>query len=200
MFEDVVEFEPADEKDKKLHFFYNREERVAKASPQVQEYYKGGMRPVRGFKVLFTGYNRIIFLSLIFFVAVAWIYTGINKTRQYANVGGIQMELTAFEYEEEIYVTLTMKNPPKKIKRGFSNLIPKNKESAVPEKIEKTVEAEFFFIEVNNQLVDKKFFTEVFEGEEKSLRTKFTDYDIIRVDVIIDVGEEEKELSCEVKR
>ena len=201
MFEDAVEFEPVEQKNKKLHFFYNREERVAKASPQVQEYYNGGMRPVRGLKVLFTGYNRIIFLSLVFFVAFTWIYTGLNKTRKYATLGGIQVELSAFSYEEEIYVSLNMKNQPKKIKRGFSNLIPKKKSEVVEnQKIQKQVDAEFFFVEVNNQLVDKTFISETFEGEEKSIRTKITDYDIIRVDVIINVGDEEKELSCEVKR
>ena len=79
MFEDVVEFESVDKEDRPLKFYYNREERIKKASPQVQEYYRGGMRPVKGFRVLFTGGNKYIFFALIFFVAATWIYTGLNK-------------------------------------------------------------------------------------------------------------------------
>ncbi|MCR5063957.1 MAG: hypothetical protein K6A89_11815 [Treponema sp.] len=201
MFEKVEEFGPVEESDKKLKFYYNRDERISKAPPLVKEYYNGGLKPVKGFKVLFTGYNKFIFLSLIFFVAFTWIYTGFNKARKYAQISGIQMELSAFVYEEEIYVSLNMKNAPEKIKRGFSNLLPKKKsEPEIPQKIEKAVAAEFFFVEVNNQLCDKCFITDVYEGKEKSIRTKFADYDIIRVDVIVNVDDEEKELSCEVKR
>lgn len=207
MFEDAVEFESAEESERPVKFYYNREERVAKASEQVKEYYRGGMRPVKGIKVLFTGNNKFILFALIFFVGASWIYSGLNGTRKYASLAGIEMELSAFAYEEEIYASLSMKNEKTSKKRGFSNLIPKklfqksdNFENSKTEKIEKLVEAEFFFIEVNNQLQEKKSFVQIFDGTENSIRTKTADYDIIRVDVIVNVGDEEKELSCEVKR
>ena len=40
----------------------------------------------------------------------------------------------------------------------------------------------------------------VYDEGEQYIRTKFTDYDIIRVDVILNAGGYEKELSAEVKR
>ena len=41
-----------------LHYFYNREERIKNAPPIVQEYYNGGLRPVRGFKILFVKMSK----------------------------------------------------------------------------------------------------------------------------------------------
>ena len=40
----------------------------------------------------------------------------------------------------------------------------------------------------------------IYEAGEQYIRTKFTDYDIIRVDVILNAGGTEKELSAEVVR
>ena len=67
MFEDVEEFVPDDEADKKLKYYYNREERIAKAPQLVKDYYAGKMKPVRGFRIFFTKQNRYIFFALIFF-------------------------------------------------------------------------------------------------------------------------------------
>ena len=39
MFEDVEEIVPDDEAEKKLKFYYNREERIARAPKLVQDYY-----------------------------------------------------------------------------------------------------------------------------------------------------------------
>ena len=47
MFEDVEEIVPDDEADKKLKFYYNREERIARAPKLVQDYYNGNELPLR---------------------------------------------------------------------------------------------------------------------------------------------------------
>ena len=60
--------------------------------------------------------------------------------------------------------------------------------------------AEFFAIDPNNQVGDKRQGQLVYDEGEQYIRTKFTDYDIIRVDVILNAGGSEKELSAEVKR
>ena len=52
----------------------------------------------------------------------------------------------------------------------------------------------------NNQKADTENGQLVYDEGEKYIRTKFTDYDIIRVDVILNAGGTEKELSAEVKR
>ena len=183
MFEDVEEFVPDDEEDKKLKYYYNREERIAKAPQLVKDYYAGKMKPVRGFRIFFTKQNRYIFFALIFFVGATWIYTGLNKTRAGTTLSGINFELTAFSYEEEVYVSLQMKRSSRS-----KDVAP------VP------VSAEFFAIDPNNQVGDKRNGQLVYDEGEKYIRTKFTDYDIIRVDVILNAGGTEKELSAEVKR
>ena len=62
------------------------------------------------------------------------------------------------------------------------------------------VNAEFFAIDPNGQAGDKKNGQLIYEAGEQYIRTKFTDYDIIRIDVILDAGGVEKELSAEVQR
>lgn len=183
MFEDVEEIVPDNEADKKLKFYYNREERIAKAPKLVQDYYNGKLKPVRGFRIFFTPQNRYIFFALIFFVGASWIYTGLNKTHAGTTLQGVNFELTAFSYEEVVYVSLQMKRS-------------KNAKNNMP----LPVEAEFFAIDPNNQVGDKRQGQLVYDEGEKYIRTKFTDYDIIRVDVILNAGGTEKELSAEVKR
>lgn len=182
-FKDVEEIKSDNSEENEFHFYYNREERIAKAPRNVQEYYNGGMRPVTGIKVLFNKQNRFILLALVLFVGAAWIYSGFNSTRAYENLSGINCELAAFEYEEEVYVSIKMKRSKK-----ATDLRPM------------TVNAEVFVIDPNNQVGDKRSLSYVYAEGEQYLRTKFTDYDIIRVDVILKIGDEEKELSAEVKR
>ena len=183
MFEDVEEIIPDNQADKELKFYYNREERIAKAPQLVKDYYNGKMKPVRGFRIFLTPQNRYIFFALIFFVGASWIYTGLNKTRGGTTLAGINFELTAFSYEEEVYVQLKMK-----------------RSSRSKERAPVAVTAEFFAIDPNNQVGDKRNGQLVYDEDEKYIRTKFTDYDIIRVDVILNVEGNEKELSAEVKR
>ena len=183
MFEDVEEIIPDSQADKPLKFYYNREERIAKAPKLVQDYYEGKMKPVRGFRIFLTKQNRYIFFALIFFVGATWIYTGLNKTRAGTTLAGINFELSAFSYEEEVYVSLQMKRSKK-----------------AKSKAPVSVEAEFFAIDPNRQVGDKRKGQLVYEEGEKYIRTKFTDYDIIRVDVILNADGHEKELSAEVKR
>ena len=183
MFEDVEEIVPDNEADKKLVFRYNREERLARAPQIVRDYYDGKMKPVRGFRIFFTKQNRYIFFALIFFIGATWIYTGLNKTRAGTTLEGINFELTAFSYEEEVYVSLAMKRS-------------KKSKSTAPV----SVNAEYFAIDPNNQVGDKRADSTIYSEGEQYLRTKFTDYDIIRVDVILNVGGQEKELSALVKR
>ena len=183
MFEDVEEIVPDDGVEKPLKYYYNREERIAKAPKLVQDYYNGNLKPVRGFRIFLTKQNRYIFFALIFFVGATWIYTGLNRTRAGTTLAGINFELTAFSYEEEVYVQLKMKRSSR------------SRESAPI-----NVAAEFFAIDPNRQVGDKREGQLVYESDEQYIRTKFTDYDIIRVDVILSAGGYEKELSAEVKR
>ncbi|MCR4741328.1 MAG: hypothetical protein K5866_00440 [Treponema sp.] len=180
LFKNVEEMRPDGEQP--LHFYYNREERIARAPENVKAYYRGEMKPVRGFKVLFTKQNKYIFLSLIFFCASVLIYNGFNKSRNYALINHLDCEVQAFSFEEEVYVNL-------KIKRN------KNAKDLSPKK----VMAQIFMIDPNNNVSDKKVEYLDYQEGEQFIRAKFTDFDIIRVDLIVNVDGQEKELSTQVK-
>lgn len=182
LFEGVEEGYPDGEKP--VVYYYNREERIAKAPSIVQDYYRNGLKLQKGFRAIFANKsNRFIFISLVAFVAFTWIYTGLNKTRGYATVSNIACELQAFSYERDIYVSIKAKE--------------KKNTKVLPGTV---ITAQIFFINSDNQVADMKELVLVYESGEEYLRTKIADYDIIRVDAIVTIGEEEKELSAMVTR
>ena len=180
MFKNVEEVRPDGEQP--LHFYYNREERIAKAPPQVQEYYRGGMRPVKGFKVFFTKQNRYIFIALLFFVGVTFVYNGFSKTRDSATLGGVDFELTANRFRDEVYVRVAMERNRK-----------------VDDNIPVSLVADIFSINGDNQVQDKQQVVWVYNEGEEFIETKFPDYDIIRIDIMLKIGDEEKEISSIVR-
>ena len=182
MFEEVDEGHA--EGEETIVFRYNREERLKHAPQIVRDAYDGKLVPVRGFKILWVNKaNRYILLSLIVFIAFVWIFTSINNTRSYAKINNIAFELSAFSFQEEVYVTLKVNDK-------------KADEKSAPVK----VDAEVFYINNDNQIVEKKELSVVYGSGEQTLATKAGDYDIIRVDAIITAGNKEKEVSCAVKR
>ena len=190
MFEDTQESYPDDKSEKELKFYYNREKRIANAPQIVQDYYNGKMKPVRGIKIFFQKQNIWILFALILFVGAAWVYSGLNSTRAYGKIDGVNFELQAFSFEQHIYATVktfrTKKNQEKYEKNG---------EKYKPAK----VEVEFFAIEQNNQVSDKSFSSIIFENNEEYIRAKFTDFDIIRVDAIVKLNDKQIELSGVIK-
>ena len=182
MFEDVDEGHA--EGEQKLIFRYNREERLKSAPQIVRDYYDGKMAPVRGFKILWVNKsNRYILLSLIIFIGFVWVFTAISGTRNYVKINNIAFEIAAFSFEEEVYVTLKVNDK-------------KADEKSAPVKID----AEVFFINNDNQIVEKKELSLVYGYGEQTLATKAHDYDIIRVDSIITAANKEKEVTVAVKR
>ncbi|MCR4734240.1 MAG: hypothetical protein K5829_04430 [Treponema sp.] len=182
MFEDVEEIKK-EKKDSELHFYYNREERLKNAPKSVKDYYDGKMKPVRGIRVLFANkQNRFMLLTLVFVIGVAWIYSGLNGARSGTNINGLILDSQAFRYEDDIYVNIKTINK-------------KADESSKPH----PVFAEVQGINSDGQVAYKEELSLVYDYGEKYLRTKFTDYDIIRVDVIVTVDGEKKELSAQIK-
>ena len=181
MFEEVDEGHA--EGEEKLVFRYNREERLKNAPQIVRDAYEGKMNPVRGFKVLWVNKsNRYILLSLIIFIGFVWVFTAINNTRSYAKINNTSFEIAAFSFEEEVYVTLKVNDK-------------KANEKSPPVK----VNAQVFFINNDNQIIEKKELSLVYRDGEETLATKAHDYDIIRVDSIITAYDKEKEVSVAVK-
>ncbi len=181
MFEDVDEGHA--EGEEKLVFRYNREERLKNAPQIVRDAYDGKMNPVRGFKVLWVNKsNRYILLSLILFIGFVWVFTAVSGTHKYAKIDNIAFEITSFSFQEEVYVTIKVNDK-------------KATEKSPPVK----VETEVFFINNDNQIIEKKELSLVYRDGEQTLATKARDYDIIRVDAIINANSKEKEVSTAVK-
>jgi len=185
MFEGVDEghIQESEKNTSELHYFYNREERLANAPQNVKDYYEGRNKPVRGIRIFFTKQNRYIFIALIVFCAAAFIYNGLNNTRSYAKINELDCEVSAFSYEDQIYTSLTLKRNVKSKKVN-------------PQK----VTAQFFLVDADNQIVAKDTQSMIYSEGEQYLRLKNSDFEIVRVDVIINVDNEENEISCKVKR
>lgn len=185
MFEGVDEghVEINEKETKELHYFYNREERLAKAPQNVRDYYEGRYKPVRGIKIFFTKQNRYIFIALLIFVAAAFIYNGLNGTRKYSKINELDCEISAFSYEDQIYTSLSLKRNVKSKK-------------IEPQK----VDAQFFLVDADNQVVAKENHSIIYSEGEQFIRFKNSDFEIVRVDVIINVDNQENEISCKVKR
>ncbi len=185
MFEDVEEIKPA-EGNEELHFYYNREERLARAPRKVQQYYENpaSMQPVRGIKIFFTKQNRFILFALIFFVGFTWIYSGLNRSRNQVAIDGIVYDLSAFSYEDEVYIT---------IRSHFK----------APDKADRPTAftANVFAINSDNQIQEKVVLDGLAEpATEQSVRTKVRDFDIKRIDVILDSNGQSKDLSSFITR
>ena len=181
MFEDVDEGHSQGEE--KLVFRYNREERLKNAPQIVRDAYDGKMNPLRGFKVLWVNKsNRYLLLSLVIFIGFVWVFTAISNTRNYVKINNLAFEINAFSYQDEVYVTLKVNDK-------------KADEKSAPVK----VDAEVFFINNDNQIIEKKELSLVYRDGEETLATKAGDYDIIRVDAIITAAEKEKEVTVAVK-
>jgi len=184
MFEDVEEVKFPESEKKEYHFYYNREERIKNAPQIVQDYYAGKMKPLRGIS-LFTKNksNLFILIALVFFVGFTWIYNAANKNRNYSKIQDIDFEVTAFCYNDEIFVNTKIKRNPR-----AKNLS------------EAEIKADFSAVDADKQVVAKSADVITYKQGEDYLRAKFTDYDIIRVDVLLSVNGEKKELSAIVKR
>ena len=111
------------------------------------------------------------------------MYTGFNKNRNYAKFDDIAVEMQSFSYDGEVYTNI-------KIKPVKENSIIK------PVKID----ADVYFVNLDNQPVEKKEVSMLYSKGEEYLRTKYSDYDIIRIDAVVTVGDVSKELSTQVSR
>ena len=181
MFEEVDEGHA--EGEETIVFRYNREERLKHAPQIVRDAYDGKMNPVRGFKVLWVNKsNRYILLSLVIFIGFVWVFTAINNTKSYVKINDIAFEISAFSFQDEVYVTLKVNDK-------------KADEKSPPVKID----AEIFFINNDNQIIEKKELSLVYRDGEETLATKAGDYDIIRVDAIIQADDKEKEVTTAIK-
>ena len=177
----------------KLHFYYSREERLKHAPKSVRDYYDGtGGRPVKGlFRVLVANRgNRIMLISVILFAAFVWFYSSFSE-RKSSTVAGAYVTLSAFSYEDYVYASLKFTRPKSK----------KNKASGDFEKpVSAPVTVLFSAIDNNGGISEEREMSDVFNGEDLFIRTRFNDYDIIKVKAVLSSGAEQKDFLVTVEK
>ncbi|MFA6856183.1 MAG: hypothetical protein WCR31_03145 [Treponema sp.] len=173
-----------------VHYYFDNEERIKHAPKIVQDYYAGkGPRPVKGlFKNLIsTPANRLGLLSIAVFAVFVFIYSFTSEKPYRKVVGGTEMTLSAFSYEDEIYVSL--KAAAWKETKGLKKELPQGPAAVKFSAIDNQQAAAA--VSENNGM---------YTGQELIMRTKFSDYDIIRIKAEVRFNGEEKELSAAVEK
>lgn len=185
-----------------LHFFYNREERLKHAPQIVRDYYEGKSgRPVKGlFRVLVaTRTNRFMLVSVVLFAAFVWFYSAFSE-RKSADFLGAPAALSAFSYEDSVYASLKFGRRTQKSTGNGWNLRTQKKVTAKDMPSVFPVSVIFFAIDNTGNVISEEEASGVYEGEELFIRTRFSDYDIIKVKALVTSGGEQKEFSVSVEK
>ena len=170
-----------------LNFHYKREDRLKDAPTVVQKYYAGELptAPKGLFKALVhTKSSRFTFMALILVLAlvVALIFFGPQTNQN--SIGNTEFNLSAFSFEEKVYVSIKTQS---KVKQ---------------EEIQIPLEISISALDKESQILNQEKIETVITENEEFIRTIFTDYDIISVEVeVLNTESKEKiSLSCSVTK
>jgi hypothetical protein len=168
---------------KPVVFHYNRERRIKEAPQIVKDYYSGKLEPPKGFiKVLIaTPARKMLFFSIIALCIVIAFLSYTMDTDSEGAVSDIQMALSAFSFEETVYISIQLKENSR-----FSGT--------------KTVLARLSVINADNQVLETRELVKNYTGSEDFLRTTITDYDILRVEAVISTQDAEVTLKTAITR
>ena len=170
-----------------LNFHYNREDRLKDAPTVVQKYYAGELptAPKGLFKALVhTKSSRFTFMALILVLAlvVALIFFGPQANQN--SIGNTEFNLSAFSFEEKVYVSI------------------KTQSKVNQPEIQIPLEISISALDKESQILNQEKIETVITENEEFIRTIFTDYDIISVEVeVLNTESKEKiSLSCSVTK
>ena len=175
-----------DDGESSMVFHYDRAKRIARAPKIVQDYYAGKMQLGRKglFKSLVaTRANRFLFFSVILCAGAVMLMWYFGPSKSEDVIAAVPAKLTAFSFDDTVYVSLELSEPTKKYAQGAVVL----------------VSADVQFFNSDNQLVYSERISSKYDGTHSFLRTTFTDYDIIEVRVMMQVADEKKELFAKVQ-
>ena len=167
---------PGDEE--QMVFHYSREERLRHAPKIVQDYYSGDFKPYKGglFKSLVsTRGNKLLLVTIVFTFGIILFVNYFGPQKSGATIAGVEARLSAFSYGDSVYVSLLLKDAPRKKKGEFADGIP--------------VTVTFSVYDKENGLVREEKVIGKYEGNEVFLRTTFTDFDIIKVGAVCSMRE-----------
>ena len=170
----------------KMVFYYNREERLKNAPQEVQNLYDGTFKVFKPglFKALVsTKTNRLVFMALIICFLLV-VFLGFFNRQNENILGGVPLELTAFSFEETVYVSVKFEEPPKKYK--IEN----------PLNFDVIIE----FLDAQKNVVEKRAELNIYNGNENFLRTTFHDYDIFYINAEVILDGKSVNLKCPVEK
>lgn len=172
------------------------EERIRNAPKIVQDFYAGKVNQFdKGlFKVLVAKKsNRIIFIIMLFCIAIVFINGTLNKNNNIKVVSGYECELQSFSYDGTCYASLKV-HPVKKTKQYLESL-PESSDK----KISYPLYASFRGITQADIEVplDHDVTAELFM-DEQILRTSVDDCDIMYITCKVRIGNSEEELKTKV--
>lgn len=166
-----------------LVFHYSRERRLEKAPDVVKEFYENGISKPRGFfGILFARKgNKILFfvMMMTFIVSIFFSYFGPRKNE--GIIGNVKFSLVAFSFEGQVYASV-------KVEKNDSGKNIKNMNAVFQFRGIDSEGITVFEETQNSFFTDGNFST---EKKENFLRTKFTDYDIIKVECCVSDGKNE---------
>jgi hypothetical protein len=174
--------------DKPLAFYYNRAERLASAPQIVQDYYAGkGTQPPKGlFKALVaTKFSRMLLVTIVAMCAVIAVVSQVALDGSSVTVAGIPAGLSAFSFDNTIYVSIELK------KTVSAAAMPVLARIALTGKGGNDTP----------QIYDIQVIQGIYRGNQEFLRTTFPDYGeygIIGVEVLLEVQDKTGTLKAKI--
>ncbi len=164
-----------------LNFHYKRENRIKNAPDIVQSHYdKTDSAPKGIFKsLLATKSSRFLFGSIVLLLIMIFFVRNIDNITKPNSIQGISVDVSAFLFENTIYVTVTAKET---------------------EITELPLTVSFRGINEANEIVEMSNIYSIFDGNENFYRTTFEKYDIIRVECDISTETETITLQTNVQK
>ncbi len=175
--------------EEQMVFHYNREERLKHAPKIVQDYYAGNFKPYKGGllkSLVNTRGNRLMFVTIIFTFGIILFMNYFGPQKSSGTLSGLDVNLSAFSYEDSVYASLKIKEASKKKKADFTDGIP--------------VSVTFSAYDRENTLVHEEKLTGKYEGNELFLRTSFSDYDIIKVSAVCSMKDSYSALESSIEK
>ncbi len=165
-------------------FYYNRERRVANGPESVQKMYSGenaGPRPGI-FRVLTSSRgSRLMLMTVIFMTAMVFFISFFGLDSNERTIGGIPVTLQAFQFEDTVYAALKLTE--------VSGL-----ESPV------TYGIGVYWVDAGGNVIAADETSGVYDGSAVVLRFTSADYDIRKVEAVVEAGEKTGTVSTTVDR
>ena len=170
-------------------FHYNREERLKHAPEIVRQYYSGEFKPYKGGllkSLVNTRGNRLLFVTIVFTFGIIMFMNFFGPQKNTASCHGVTGILSAASYGDEIQVSVKFEEAEKKYKKDF--------EGGQPLKVAFTA-----YDNQGSPVFQEKALAK-YDGNEVFVRTKCTDYDIIKMSAVFSILDESRYLECSIEK